>query len=82
MAQITEIQKKEIVNIISENYYTGSIEDINNKSELCSDLGFDYLDFQLLVMDLEEHFNIKINTFDYDKLKTVEMVYDVVNNCL
>ena len=53
MARITERQQQEIKEIILDSYYLGEIDDIEDKSNLFDDLGFDDLDFVELVIDLE-----------------------------
>ena len=45
MARITERQQQEIKEIILDSYYLGEIDDIEDKSNLFDDLGFDDLDF-------------------------------------
>jgi len=82
MARITERQQQEIKEIILDNYYFGEIEDIEDKSNLFDDLGFDDLDFIELVVDLENHFDITISNADWENVKTVEMVFTAVDNCL
>ena len=82
MARITERQQQEIKEIILDSYYLGEIDDIEDKSNLFDDLGFDDLDFVELVIDLENHFDITISDSDWEKVKTVEMVFTAVDNCL
>ena len=82
MARITERQQQEIKEIILDSYYLGEIDDIEDKSNLFDDLGFDDLDFVELVIDLENHFDITISYSDWENLKTVEMVFTAVDNCL
>ena len=82
MARITERQQQEIKEIILDIYYLGEIDDIEDKSNLFDDLGFDDLDFVELVIDLENHFDITISDADWENVKTVEMVFTAVDNCL
>ena len=82
MARITERQQQEIKEIILDSYYFGEIDDIEDKSNLFNDLGFDDLDFVELVIDLENHFDITISNADWENVKTVEMVFTAVDNCL
>lgn len=82
MARITERQQQEIKEIILDSYYLGEIDDIEDKSNLFDDLGFDDLDFVELVIDLEKHFDITISDSDWENVKTVEMVFTAVDNCL
>ncbi len=82
MARITERQQQEIKEIILDSYYLGEIDDIEDKSNLFDDLGFDDLDFIELVIDLENHFDITISYSDWENVKTVEMVFTAVDNCL
>lgn len=82
MARITEKQQEEINEIIANHYYLGTVESINDKSNLFNDLGFDGLDFIELVIDLENHFDISISDSDWEDVITVEMVYIAVDNCL
>ncbi len=82
MARITERQQQEIKEIILDSYYLGEIDDIEDKSNLFDDLGFDDLDFVELVIDLENHFDITISYSDWENVKTVEMVFTAVDNCL
>lgn len=82
MARITERQQQEIKEIILDSYYLGEIDDIEDKSNLFDDLGFDDLDFVELVIDLENHFDITISDSDWENVKTVEMVFTAVDNCL
>ena len=82
MARITERQQQEIKEIILDSYYLGEIDDIEDKSNLFNDLGFDDLDFVELVIDLENHFDITISNADWENVKTVEMVFTAVDNCL
>jgi len=82
MARITERQQQEIKEIILDSYYLGEIDDIEDKSNLFDDLGFDDLDFVELAIDLENHFDITISDSDWENVKTVEMVFTAVDNCL
>ena len=82
MARITERQQQEIKEIILDSYYLGEIDDIEDKSNLFDDLGFDDLDFVELVIDLENHFDITISYSDWENVKTVEMVFTAVDYCL
>ena len=82
MARITERQQQEIKEIILDSYYFGEIDDIKDKSNLFDDLGFDDFDFVELVIDLENHFDITISDSDWENVKTVEMVFTAVDNCL
>ena len=82
MARITERQQQEIREIILDSYYLGEIDDIEDKSNLFDNLGFDDLDFVELLIDLENHFDITISDSDWENVKTVEMVFTAVDNCL
>ena len=82
MARITERQQQEIKEIILDSYYLGEIDDIEDKSNLFDDLGFDDLDFVELVINLKNHFDITISYSDWENVKTVEMVFTAVDNCL
>lgn len=81
MAQITEKQKEEIKVIISDHTLI-EIENFKDSDSLFNDLDFDDLDHVELVMDLEKHFDITIDDYEWEKVKTVEQVYDTVNNKL
>jgi len=82
MKKLNDYQKQEIKEIILDSYYLGEIDDVEDKSNLFDDLGFDDLDFVELVIDLENHFDITISDSDWKKVKTVEMVFTAVDNCL
>lgn len=54
-------------------------EDINSRTKLVDDLGFDSLDIQDLACRLEEHYGIIIPPSILEDLKTVGDFADVVN---
>ena len=54
-------------------------EDINSRTKLADDLGFDSLDIQELACRLEEHYRIIIPPSMLEDLKTVGDFADVVN---
>ena len=53
MARITERQQQEIKEIILDSYYLGEIDDIEDKSNLFDDLGFDDLESYLKSFELK-----------------------------
>jgi acyl carrier protein len=56
--------------------------DIRPESSFQDDLGADSLDLVELIMAMEEEFDIKIEDEAAQKLKTVQLAVDFINNSL
>jgi len=56
--------------------------DIRPESSFQDDLGADSLDLVELIMAMEEEFDIKIDDEAAQKLKTVQLAVDFINNSL
>ena len=56
--------------------------DIRPESSFKDDLGADSLDLVELIMAMEEEFDIKIDDEAAQKLKTVQLAVDFINNSL
>ena len=54
-------------------------EDIKDDSKFIDDLGADSLDIAELVLNIEDHFNIKVNDEEVGKFKTVKDVMDYLS---
>lgn len=55
-------------------------DEVKNESSFIDDLGADSLDTVELVMALEEAFNTEIPDEDAEKITTVQLALDYVNN--
>ena len=75
---MSEIHEK-IKNIIVEQLGVKP-EDVKPESSFIDDLGADSLDTVELVMALEESFDTEIPDEEAEKIRTVQDVYDYVNN--
>lgn len=67
--------KKEVIKLLKD---MSEIKDINEGSELKNDLFFDSMEMVMLMIELEDKFNIEIDEADMDpdSLKTVgDVVY-------
>jgi len=81
MSKLKEDQKEKIIEIISE------LADIPNdgikpETLLKDSMGLDSLDVVEIIMKFEEEFDISIPDEDYAEVKTVNDVFDVVENRL
>lgn len=56
------------------------IEEITPESSFIDDLGADSLDTVELVMALEEAFDTEISDEEAEKIKTVQNIYDYIDN--
>jgi len=54
-------------------------EDIKDDSKFIDDLDADSLDIAELVLNIEDHFNIKVNDEEVGKFKTVKDVMDYLS---
>lgn len=77
---MSDIELK-IKNIIAEQLGVEEASVTNEKS-FVDDLGADSLDTVELVMKLEDEFNIEIPDDDAEKIVTVQIALDYVNNIL
>ena len=70
-----------VINVVAEQL---SVEaaDIRPESSFQDDLGADSLDLVELIMAMEEEFDIKIDDEAAQKLKTVQLAVDFINNSL
>ena len=75
-----EIEKR-VKNIVSEQLGI-KLEDIKNESKFVDDLGADSLDTVELVMALEEEFETEIPDEEAEKITTVQLACDYINEHL
>ena len=74
---ITEKNKSIIDEIINSISYTS---DFTSDSKLVEDLGCDWLDLIELLMEIEDSFTISISDEQWDSVKTVQDVYNIVDS--
>ncbi len=77
MADITS----RVINVVAEQLSVEASE-IRPESSFQDDLGADSLDLVELIMAMEEEFDIKIDDEAAQKLKTVQLAVDFINNSL
>jgi len=77
MADITS----RVINVVAEQLSVEAAE-IRPESSFQDDLGADSLDLVELIMAMEEEFDIKIDDEAAQKLKTVQLAVDFINNSL
>jgi acyl carrier protein len=66
---------QEIYRLIADQF---GLVKVHSDDDLMDDLGGDPLDIIELVMRLEEHYNIQIDDYEADTIKTVQDVCDCV----
>lgn len=57
-----------------------SPDDILDDSDIVIDLGADSLDVVEMLMTLEDEFGIKIDDDKIDKVRSVNAIYEIINN--
>jgi acyl carrier protein len=77
MSEITS----RVINVVAEQLSVEAAE-IRPESSFQDDLGADSLDLVELIMAMEEEFDIKIDDEAAQKLKTVQLAVDFINNSL
>jgi len=70
-----------VINVVAEQLSVEAAE-IRPESSFQDDLGADSLDLVELIMAMEEEFDIKIDDEAAQKLKTVQLAVDFINNSL
>jgi acyl carrier protein len=70
-----------VINVVAEQLSVEASE-IRPESSFQDDLGADSLDLVELIMAMEEEFDIKIEDEAAQKLKTVQLAVDFINNSL
>jgi acyl carrier protein len=70
-----ELIIERILKILAENSGRTATE-IKDEDQLEEDLGFDELDYIVVMMALEEEFGIRLDDEKFDELKTVQQVID------
>lgn len=75
MSSIEERVKKIVVEQLGVNE-----ADVNNSASFVEDLGADSLDTVELVMALEEEFETEIPDEEAEKITTVQLAIDYINN--
>ena len=68
-----------VKNVVVEQLGVDELE-VTNKASFVDDLGADSLDTVELVMALEEEFNTEIPDEEAEKITTVQLAIDYVNN--
>ena len=68
---------QEVHTLIAEQFGLGIV---HHDDDLVDDLNGDMLDIIELVMRLEEHYNIQIDDYEADTIKTVQDVCDCVTS--
>jgi acyl carrier protein len=70
---------KDIINgLLTQMHPTLSMDDVKPEDNLQTDLGFDSLDKEELLMDLESRFDINIHDNEFEGVQTVQQLYDLV----
>ena len=70
-----------VINVVAEQLSVEASE-IRPESSFQDDLGADSLDLVELIMAMEEEFDIKIDDEAAQKLKTVQLAVDFINDSL
>ena len=70
-----------VINVVAEQLSVEAAE-IRPESSFQDDLGADSLDLVELIMAMEEEFDIKIDDEAAQKLKTVQLAVDFINDSL
>jgi len=70
-----------VIDVVAEQLSVEAAE-IRPESSFQDDLGADSLDLVELIMAMEEEFDIKIDDEAAQKLKTVQLAVDFINNSL
>lgn len=78
--KLTEQQKEEIKEIISDKYLNG--ETPNENDRLQEDLGMDSIDLVDFVMDIEQMFDIAIPDEQWRATKTINDVFQIIDKTL
>ena len=80
---MSEIEKK-LINIIKHCDDSVDTKEINNKTDLVNDLGFDSISIIQLVVELENEFDIEIND-EYlliEYLSPFKSLIEIINNSI
>ena len=80
MADLTQVDEK-VKKIVSEQL-GAEFEDVKPESSFVDDLGADSLDTVELVMALEEEFETEIPDEEAEKITTVQLAIDYINQNL
>ena len=81
MRKLEQTEKDGVLFIVSDKlgYFEEEIDDTSN---LRNDLGADSLDEIEICVEVEKEFNIKISDADFEKVKTVNDLYECIEKFL
>lgn len=81
MRKLEQAEKDRVLFIVSDKlgYFEEEIDDTSN---LRNDLGADSLDEIEICIEVEKEFNIKISDADFEKVKTVNDLYECIEKFL
>ena len=81
MRKLEQTEKDRVLFIVSDKlgYFEEEIDDTSN---LRNDLGADSLDEIEICVEVEKEFNIKISDADFEKVKTVNDLYECIEKFL
>lgn len=81
MRKLEQTEKDRVLFIVSDKlgYFEEEIDDTSN---LRNDLGADSLDEIEICIEVEKEFNIKISDADFEKVKTVNDLYECIEKFL
>lgn len=81
MRKLEQTEKDRVLFIVSDKlgYFEEEIDDTSN---LRNDLGVDSLDEIEICVEVEKEFNIKISDADFEKVKTVNDLYECIEKFL
>jgi len=81
MRKLEQTEKDRVLFIVSDKlgYFEEEVDDTSN---LRNDLGADSLDEIEICVEVEKEFNIKISDADFEKVKTVNDLYECIEKFL
>jgi len=74
MKNLSEEQKLKVRTIIAEHTYN-DLENVNDESNITTDLGMDSLDEVEVIMELEKEFDVEIPDVDAEEIFVVKDYY-------